>query len=77
MTAELESDARQPDGQARPAGDAALDTLRRATESAECQAKWAAQDMAAAERRRRTAQAEADELRRALVKLGGGDWHEG
>ncbi len=70
MAAERESDA-------RPTGSAAVARLRRALEDAESHARWAADDVASAERRMQEAQAEADELRQAILKLQGGDGHEG
>ncbi len=67
---ELDADARQR-------GNAAIAALERGLESAESHARWAAQDVAAAERLLSAARAEAEEFRQALSKLRGGDSHGG
>lgn len=67
---ELDADARQR-------GNAAIAVLRKALEDAECRVRRFSDDLAHAEEKLGMAQAEAQELCQALVKLRGGDCHEG
>jgi hypothetical protein len=68
--AELDAAARRP-------GNAAVETLRKALESADFRAKWLSQELAEVQGNLGRAQLEASELRRALAKLEGGESHEG
>ena len=67
---EFDADARRP-------GNAAVETLRKALESIDFRAKWLSEELAEVQGNLGRAQLEASELRRALVKLEGGESHEG
>jgi len=67
------------DIKARSAGNAAIDALRKALDSAESRIKWAVEITAVAQRHREAAIREAADLKQALavLKARGGDDHEG
>ena len=64
------------DTEARSAGNAAIDALRRALDSAESRIKWAVEVTAVAQRHREAAIREVADLKQALAVIGGGDSHE-
>ena len=67
------------DTEARSAGNAAIDALRKALDSAESRIKWAVEITAVAQRHREAAIREAADLKQAMavLKARGGDDHEG
>ena len=64
---------------ARQAGNAAIDALRKALDSAETRIKWAIEVTAVAQRHREASVREVVELKQAMavLKARGGDNHEG
>jgi len=64
------------DTEVRSAGNAAIDALRRALDSAENRIKWAVEITAVAQRHREAAIREVADLKQALAVIGGGDRHE-
>jgi hypothetical protein len=65
------------DTEARSAGNAAIHTLRSLLDSAENRARWAAEEVAAAQRRLEAEAQEVADLKQALTRLQGGDGHGG
>ena len=63
------------DIEARSAGSAAIDALRKALDSAETRIKWAVEITAVAQRHREAAIQEVADLKQAMAVLGGGDGH--
>jgi hypothetical protein len=63
------------DTEARTAGNAAVDALRSALDSAENRIRWAVEVTAVAQRHREAAIREVADLKQALAVLGGGDGH--
>jgi len=63
------------DTEARTAGNAAVDALRSALDSAENRIRWAVEVTAVAQRHREAAIREVAGLKQALAVLGGGDGH--
>jgi len=61
--------------EARKAGNAAIDALRKALDSAETRIKWAVEITAVAQRHREAAIREVADLKQVLAVLGGGDNH--
>ena len=65
------------DKEARSAGNAATDALRKALDSAESRIQWAVEITAVAQRHREAAIQEVADLKKAMAVLRGGDGHEG
>jgi len=63
------------DTEARKAGNAAIDALRKALDSAETRINWAVEITAVAQRHREAAIQEVADLKQAMAMLRGGDSH--